>query len=149
MFALVITGVVLLMWTFQTSRAFDHRGATGRRWRGAWTIGSWFVPFASFVLPKLVFNELERISRVPFTGDEIGEAWKDETRSAVGDLWWLLWIVGLFSYQATQVLLSDPGVDAGTSAVAASLSGVSHAVLAGAGVALVLVVRRIESDSRA
>ena len=147
--AMVVSGGAVLAWTYQTSKAFDARGASGRRWRGWWTIGTWFIPFASFVLPKLVFNELEKIAQVPFTGDDIGEVWKEETRSTVGDLWWLLWVVGLFMFQTTQVFLTDPAIDSGTIAVASLLSGVAHAVLAAAGIALVVVVRRIESTSRA
>lgn len=148
LFAMVVTGVLVLAWTYLTSKAFDARGASGRRWRGWWTIGSWFIPFASFVLPKLVFNELEKISQVPFTGNDIGEQWKEETRSSVSDLWWLLWVVGLFMFQMTQVFLTDPAIDPGAIAVVSSLSGVAHAVLAVAGVALIFVVRRIESAPR-
>jgi hypothetical protein len=148
LFAMVVTGAVVLVWTFQTSRAFDARGASGRRWRGAWTIGAWFIPFASFVLPKLVYNELEKISQVPFTGADIGTRWKEEQRSTLSDLWWLLWVAGLFMYQSTQVFMSDPAVDPGTVAVATSLSGAAHLVLAAAGVALVVVIRRIDSASR-
>jgi hypothetical protein len=146
--ALVVSGAALLGWTYQTSKAFDARGASGRRWRGWWTIGAWFVPFASFVLPKLVFNEIEKIAQVPFLGEDIGERWKTEARSSVGDLWWLLWVVGLFMLQATQVLLTDPSFDEGTIAVASSLSGVAHGAIAAAGVALIVVLRRIESVSR-
>jgi len=148
LFTLAATGVVVLAWTFQTSRALDARSPAGRRWRGGWTIGAWFIPLASFVLPKLVFNELEKIAQVPHAGDEIGEKWKDESRTAVGDLWWLLWVTGLFALQMTQVLVTDPSVDEGTLAVATSISGIAHAVLAGAGVALYIVIRRIERTSR-
>jgi hypothetical protein len=95
-----------------------------------------------------VFNELEKISQVPFVRDEIGDQWKEESHSAVGDLWWLLWVVGLFLFQATQMLLTDPAVDAGTVDIATSLSGLAHAILAAAGVALVVVMWRIESTSR-
>lgn len=147
-FAMVVTGALILVWTFRTSKAFDARGATNRRWNRGWTIGSWFIPLASFVLPKLVFNELEMISQVPFVRDEIGDQWKEESHSAVGDLWWLLWVVGLFLFQATQMLLTDPAVDAGTVDIATSLSGLAHAILAAAGVALVVVMWRIESTSR-
>ena len=148
LFGMVVSGVAVLAWTYLTSKAFDARGASGRRWRGWWTIGAWFIPFASFVLPKLVFNELEKISQVPFAGDNIGELWKEETRSTVGDLWWLLWVAGLFMFQSTQVFLTDPAVDSGTIQVAASLSGATHAVLAAAAVTLIVVVRHVDSASR-
>ncbi len=148
LFTLAATGVAVLVWTFQTSKALDARAPARRRWRGGWTIGAWFIPLASFVLPKLVFNELEKIAQVPYTGDEIGEQWRDESRSAVGDLWWMLWVSGLFAFQMTQVLATDPSVDEGTVAVATSISGIAHAVLAGAGVALYIVIRRIERASK-
>ncbi|MEN8239862.1 MAG: DUF4328 domain-containing protein [Actinomycetota bacterium] len=146
--ALVMSGAVVLAWTFQTSKAFDHRGPTRRRWRGAWTIGSWFVPLASFVLPKLVFNELEKIAQIPFTGDDVGDDWTHQSRSTLGDLWWVLWLIGLFMVQATQIVMTEPSVDEETLALAASLSGAAHAALAGAGVAMFFLVRRIEVGSR-
>ena len=149
LFALLVTGVIVLVWIFQTSKAFDERGATGRRWRGAWTIGSWFVPLASFILPKLVFNELEKIAQVPSGDINVGEQWKSEARSGIGDLWWLLWVAGLFMLQTTQVFLTDPAIDPGTIAMASSLSGIAHVVLAAAGVVFIVVIRRIESASRA
>ena len=54
----------------------------------------------------------------------------------------------MFMLQATKMLLTDPTVGAGTVDVAISLSSVAHIVLAAAGVALVVVMRRIESTSR-
>lgn len=146
--AMVLTGVIVLTWTFQTSRAFDARGSAGRRWRGAWTIGGWFIPFASFIIPKFVFNELEKISVVAYTGEDIGERWKEGTRSSVGDLWWLTWVAGLFMYQGAEVFLADAAVEADVVAMATLASAAAHAVLAGAGVALVFVLRRIEAASR-
>ena len=145
---LLITGLTVIIWTFQTSKSLDARSPVGRRWRGGWAIGSWFVPFASFVLPKLVFNELEKTARTPYSGDPVGAAWKRQSRSGLGDLWWLLWVSGLVMLQATQIMLSDPLADDGALAVMASLSAVAHALVAGAGVAMMLVVRRIERASR-
>jgi hypothetical protein len=145
---LMTTGLIVIIWTFQTSKSLDARSPVERRWRGGWTIGSWFVPFASFVLPKLVFNELEKTARTPYTGTPVGSAWKRQSRSGLGDLWWLLWVSGLVMLQATQIMLSDPLADDGALAVMASLSAVAYALLAGAGVAMMLVVRRIELASR-
>lgn len=147
--AMVVSGGALLVWTYQISKAFDARGASGRRWRGWWTIGAWFIPLASFLLPRLVFNEIEKIAQVPFFGDDIGERWKAEQRSGIGDLWWLLWVSGLLMYQSTELFLTDRSIDSGNIAVVSSLSGVAHFVLAAAGIALVVVVRRIEAASRA
>ncbi len=145
--AMAVGGILALMWAFQTSRAFDVRGASGRKWRGGWTIGAWFVPIASLVLPRLVFSELERISQVPFVGDPIGERWKQEQRFTLGDLWWLLWIVGLFIFELTQMIIAEPRLDDHALSIATWLSGGSHAVLAAAGTAFAFVVRRIAASA--
>lgn len=138
-----VTGVLAIVWTFQASRAFDHRGATARRWRGGWTIGAWFIPFASVVLPKFVFNELERLSVSPTDPGGIGDAWRAQPRSTLGDLWWGLWIAGVV---VGSVAWSTTGaVDATDEQRASSLmlNSVGLLLMAGAGVAFVFVIRRI------
>lgn len=144
----LISGVIAIVWTFKTSKAMDARGPIGRRWRGGWTVGSWFVPLASFVLPKLVFNELEKIGSEPYTRVPLGETWKSRSRSSLGDLWWLLWISGLVTLQVGQILSSDTEIDDAAMSVATSVSTVAYVLLASAGVAMIMVVRRIERDSR-
>jgi hypothetical protein len=143
-----IVGGLFLAWTYRTSRIMDARGATGRRWRGAWTIGSWFVPFASLILPRFVFAELEKTAQVPYRSEAIGEAWKSMQRSPVGDLWWLLWVGSLVALQFVQILTLEPIEDDSTLAVVVAISGIGYATLAGAGVTLALVVRSIDRLSR-
>jgi len=145
---ILVSGLLVIVWTFQTSKSLDARGTTGRRWRGGWTIGSWFIPIASLVLPKLVFNELERVVQVPYTGQPIGETWKTMSRSQLGDVWWLLWVAALIPLQIVQVLAADQIDDGGTIAMVATVTAISYALFAGAGVALAFVIRRIEQASR-
>ncbi len=146
--AMFIVGSLVLSWTFRTSRIMDARGASGRRWRGGWTIGSWFVPIASLILPRFVFAELEKISQVPFDSEQVDDRWKSMQRSTLGDLWWLLWTVSLVVLQVSQMLTLDGAEDPGTLATVATLAAVGYMALAGAGVTLALVVRNIERDSR-
>ena len=143
-----VVGSLVLAWTFRTSRIMDARGASGRRWRGGWTIGSWFVPIASLILPRFVFSELEKIARVPFDSEQVGERWKSMQRSTLGDLWWLLWTGSLVVLQVSQMLTLDGADDPGTLATVASLAAVGYLALAGAGITLALVIRNIERDSR-
>ncbi len=145
---IAVSGVLVIVWMFQTSKRMDARGAVGRRWRGGWTIGSWFIPIASIVLPKLVFNEIERIAQVPYTGQPIGETWKTMSRTQLGDLWWLLWIAALTPLQIVQIVASDRLDDDGTVAMIATVTAVSYALFAGAGVAFAMVIRGIERVSR-
>jgi hypothetical protein len=145
---LVITGVLVMTWTYRTSKALDARGPIGRRWRGAWTIGAWLIPFANLVLPKLVFNEIEKVAQVPYGDVPVAEAWRTYPRFQIGDLWWLLWIGGVVPSQITQILLGDPASDAGRLAVLVNISSFTYTLFAGAGITLVLLTRRIERTSR-
>ena len=145
---LIITGVLVMTWTYSASKSFDARGPIGRRWRGGWTIGAWLIPFANLFLPKLVFNEIERISQVPYGHVPIGEEWREYPRSQLGDLWWLLWLGGVIPSQITQILLGDPASDAGRLAILVNISAFTYALFAGAGVSLVFLIRRIERSSR-
>jgi len=146
---LVLTGVLVMAWTYRASKALDARGPIGRRWRGAWTVGAWLIPFANLVLPKLVFDEIEKIAQVPFGNVPVGDAWREYSRFQLGDLWWLLWLGGVIPGQITQFLLGDPASDAGRLAILVNISSFTYALFAGAGVALLFLIRRIERSSRA
>jgi hypothetical protein len=143
----VITGVVVIVWIYKTSKILDARGATGRRWRGAWTIWSWIIPFANFVLPKLVFNEIEKIAQVPYTGEEVKISWKVMTRTQLADVWWLLWIGGVLLSQVAAIVNLGTASE-GTFATGVTLTSLSYIFFAAAGIALALVIRRIEMFSR-
>jgi hypothetical protein len=145
---LIVTGVLVVSWTFSASKALDARGPIGRRWRGGWTIGAWLIPFANLLLPKLVFNEIEKIAQVPFGQVPVGEDWREYPRFQLGDLWWLLWIGGVIPSQITQFLLGDPASDAGRLAILVNISAFTYALFAGAGVTLVFLIRRIGRSSR-
>lgn len=145
--AFVVTGILTIVWTWRASAAFDRRGPTGRRWRGGWTIGAWLIPFANLVLPKLVFNELERLARTPATGDPIGESWSDQPRSTLGDLWWALWVAGVLVNQLSAVLSGDVDATDAEFATALSVNAIGLSLLAAAGIAFLFVLRRIAVDS--
>ena len=143
-FFLVVTGGLVIRWTYLTSRRLDGHGPIGRRWRGGWAIGGWLIPIANLVLPKLVCDEIERIAQVPFADVPIGEEWRSYSHSQLGDLWWLLWIGGVIPSQAVQFMLGDPAADAGRLSVVLTVNSISHAMFAGAGVALAMLLLRID-----
>jgi hypothetical protein len=89
-----ITGVLFVVWFFKAYRAATSRGATRRTWASGWTIGGWFIPLANFVIPKLVMNEVDRMSN-PETGDPpIEDRWKPLPRLESSDMWWALFVLG-------------------------------------------------------
>jgi len=145
---MVLTGVLVIGWTHSTSKALDNRGPIGRRWRGGWTIGAWLIPFANLVIPKIMFNEIEKIAQVPYGSVPVGEEWRVYSRSQLSDLWWLLWVGGAIPSQVTQFAIGDPANEAGRLAILVTISSFTYALFAGAGIALVFLVRRIERSSR-
>ena len=147
-------GVLTIAWTVNASRAFDARGATGRRWRGGWTVGGWLIPLANFVIPKLLFNEFERMSRTPSNREPLADRWRSGLRSTLGDLWWGLWLGGIVTNQAATVLSGGLGAIDGTGdltddqiATGLSLSGLALLLIAAAGIAFLFVIRRIAVDA--
>jgi hypothetical protein len=77
---LVVTAVVFLLWFHRAARNLPALGVLEER-TPAWSVGSWFVPFVNFVVPKWVSNDL----------------WRAGDRSAqyplVLDVWWAFWLI--------------------------------------------------------
>ena len=87
------SGVVFLVWFYRAYQAADSRGPLRTRWSSGWTIGGWFIPFANLAIPKLVMNEVDRVSH-PGNGDPpVGQAWQRQPRLITSDLWWAAWIL--------------------------------------------------------
>ena len=146
--AFFVTAVLVIAWTYTASRAIDARGAEGRAWRGGWTIGGWLIPVANLAIPKLVFNELEKAAQVPFDGAPIRDAWRDNTRTQIADLWWGLWVAGIVISQVSAFLGGGDGASDAEIATDITVTSVALLCVAAAGVALVLVTRRLATFSR-
>jgi hypothetical protein len=89
-FVVIIGQIVMIVWTFQASRAAERRQPFGRSWSPGWAIGGWLVPTANIVIPKLVMSEIERIAATPL--DPYGRVtpdWRTRTPSLVGRIWWI------------------------------------------------------------
>lgn len=85
--------VMFLVWFRKAYKAAAARGATGTRWSSTWSVGGWFIPFANYVIPKLVMNEIDRISHADNGIPPIGGRWKDRPRLTSSDLWWASWLL--------------------------------------------------------
>lgn len=91
---LIISVVLFLIWFYKAYKAASALGPTGTKWSPGWSIGGWFIPFANLVIPKLVMNEIDRVSN-PANGEPpIGNAWDGGPRLATSDLWWAAWLLG-------------------------------------------------------
>src|SRR5215218_2247537 len=81
----LLTGILWLVWWAKAHRAASERRGDLRYGRG-WAIGGWFVPFASFVVPKRVADDLWTAAHEPHhpRDDVIRSGW------VLG--WWAAWI---------------------------------------------------------
>jgi hypothetical protein len=140
--AFLVAAVLTVVWTALASRVLDARGASGRRWRGGWTVGSWIIPIGNLVLPKLVYNELERGLAVPYRDEPIGESWRSINRTTLADAWWALWIGGLVVSQGAALVSDVDGSDE-EFALALTINSAALLLIAAAGIALLFVIRRM------
>lgn len=90
--AFLATGMLFIAWLHQAYKAIVSLGAEGRRWSPGWAIGGWFIPFANLVIPKLVINEVDRVSAAG--PPPVGTSWKGSPILTVGSFWWGAFIFG-------------------------------------------------------
>lgn len=89
----IVLTVLVIIWTYMSYNAAASRGAEGRRWSSGWAVGGWFIPIAFFVIPKLVINEIDRMSNQQLD-EPVGESWRSMKRTKISDWWWAFWIAG-------------------------------------------------------
>jgi hypothetical protein len=79
---LVLAAALFMTWLWQAwGNAEVIVAPRAMRWRRGWTIGSWFVPLADFVLPALVVANV----------CDASSGWRRSSRRFV-TLWWLLFL---------------------------------------------------------
>lgn len=146
--AWIASGVVGLVWLHKVSKAADARGAASRRWRGGWFIGAWVVPVANLVLPRLMMSELDRVFQTPYDGTPIGERWRTRDRTWLLDVWWALYLGAAVGRVASFLFSGGRSLDAAEElAQTARWDGFGSLFGAAAGIAFLLVVRRILASS--
>lgn len=91
----VTVAVLMIIWLYQAYRAAAQRGGTNLSWSSGWAVGAWFIPVANLILPKLVFNETERLTSPDAGAPPVGDRWRPARLLGVGNVWWVLWVAGL------------------------------------------------------
>jgi len=102
-------GGLTIVWWYRAYQVVAAARPTGRTWSARWAVGSWFIPFANMVIPKLVLNEIDRISRAAESGDA---DWRREPLTLLPHWWWFFWVGGLV------LTLVGVGISAGEMAAA-------------------------------
>ena len=86
--------VLIIIWTYQAHKATQVLCRGTRTWSSGWSVGSWFIPLANAVIPKLVLTEIEKIALAHRTHGLVGEDWRKHPTAATGWLWWIFFVVG-------------------------------------------------------
>ena len=139
----LVTAVIFITWFFQAYRAAASRGATARTWAAGWAIGGWAIPLANFIIPKLVMNEVDRMSN-PEAGDPpIGDRWRSLPRLEASDTWWGLFLLGAITTAVGSNWLPFADEKSASYATALILVACGMAATAGSGFAAGRMVRTI------
>jgi hypothetical protein len=86
--------VLIVIWSYRAHKVTRQPRTGHRSWTLGWSIGSWFIPFANIVIPKLVLTETEKIALSNRDGREHSRDWQNEPSSPIGWVWWIAYIVG-------------------------------------------------------
>ena len=97
--------VLLIVWMWRSAHNARALGRTGARLSPGWAIGAWFIPFANFVIPVLIMQDLWR-GATPSTprGDP---TWRSAKGSWLIGVWWAAWLVSLLRFGASNAGLHD------------------------------------------
>jgi hypothetical protein len=87
--------ILLVVWGNQACRSIERFGPTGRSWSPGWAVGGWFIPLANVVIPKVVLNEVERVSNPENGPPPVEHRWRQARTDAAGNWWWILSAVSL------------------------------------------------------
>ena len=99
--------ILMIIWSNQAYKATHRFTASGTRWSSGWAVGGWFIPFANLVIPKMVINEIDRISNPATGGPPVMERWKGLRLLPSGHWWWGLFIVGWITLLAGDAISED------------------------------------------
>ena len=107
----VVTIVAFVRWFSRAYKNLPALGATDLRFTKGWAIGAWFVPFLNLWRPKQIANDIWRASDPAATPDQ-RNTWRDKPVSELLLVWWIVWVVSLYAWNAS-TRLAFSGDDAG------------------------------------
>jgi hypothetical protein len=142
----VVAVPAFLVWLFQASRNLDRWQIERAGWRTPWTLTGWLIPFANFVIPKLVVDmvwsgsELEPRDRVAVRTSNRLILW-----------WWLTFLAsGWASNLSSRVGWSTAAENGELLATAlATFASLSTVVAAGLAILLIRQITRLQESRQA
>jgi hypothetical protein len=136
--------VLVIVWWYQAYLAIRRLEPSGLRWSPGWAIGGWFIPFANLVIPKRVFDEVDRVSAA--AEDGLVEGWQGRPRLRVAAVWWGFWVAAavlraMGFFMTRSQLLPEATFDGGIYASGLRFSIVGLAALCVAALCLAAALR--------
>lgn len=142
-FALVALAIIpcFIVWCWRAAKNQDVLGRLPQRLGSGFAIGSWFIPFANFVMPVLIIQDLWRGSGASIPR---GDArWRIADRSWLVGWWWGLFVAPLVAFAGAPADRRGFDEAAARGANLVALFGMLSA--AAAAVLAILVVRRLDA----
>ena len=93
----IATFILLIIWWNQAYKAARRFPGQFVSWSSGWAVGGWFIPLANLVIPRLVMNEIERLSAQPQPHETPGDerAWRSRPLMGLGMTFWFAMIGAL------------------------------------------------------
>lgn len=134
--AMIVTVVLVAIWTYRVCYNAHQFGALAMRYSPAASVGWYFVPFANLWKPYDAMCEIWRVSENP-------EEWHSRPAANIVGVWWILWIIMLTADRAHSVVMRKAQtVD--MFLLASKLGIMDDIALASVSIALAAVVRGIQ-----
>jgi hypothetical protein len=108
-FGVGVPAIILsMMWVYRANRNARALGAEGMKYSPAWSVGWFFVPLASLVMPYFVIKEIWQASRPVSSGQ-----WRKAFVSPILPVWWVIGLIaGMIRYSRWHMLTRSPAAEA-------------------------------------
>ncbi len=123
--------VLLIIWLWRAYSNTRVFGAAPWRFGRGWTIGAWFIPFANFVIPKMLINDAWRGADRDAPGNP---QWRKLPVAAIITLWWFSYVIAVFLLRVASALYDVEDMSLDTLVGIDVVTGVIALVAAGAAV---------------
>jgi hypothetical protein len=143
----VAIAVLVIIWSWRAAKNLEVLGRPDPTLSPGWAIGGWFIPFANYVLPFLVFADLWRAGEASVPWGDRG--WKRVHIGTQVIAWWIAFVA---SSLALGVLSGIGGETLDTTSEIndnANVGSVAFALLAVAAVLGAIVLRQITQRQHA
>jgi hypothetical protein len=108
-FGVGVPAIILsMMWVYRANRNARALGAEGMKYSPAWSVGWFFVPLASLVMPYFVIKEIWQASRPVSSGQ-----WRKAFVSPILPVWWVVAVISsMIRYSRWHMLTRSPAAEA-------------------------------------